>query len=115
MLRKIFIIALTSLAYAKELSLVAITHQSCPVCKLWHEQVAPYYIFESRKAALPKLREYDIANQAQYEWVSSNIPNVLSLPTFVLMDDGEEIVRFSGYRGYQSFFEELGALLTEIQ
>ena len=115
MLRKLIIIALSSLAVAKDLALVAITHHSCPVCKLWHEQVAPYYVFESRKSSLPELREYDIANRAQYEWVASNVPNVLDLPTFVLMEDGEEKVRFSGYRGYQAFFEQLSVLLTEIQ
>ena len=101
---------------ASELSLIAITHPSCPICKAWHNEVAPYYELEANKSALPKLKEYDISDPDTRLWVQQNIKGLTGLPTFVIMSDNKVKQRFAGYLDYQDFFINLHkAVIREIK
>lgn len=116
MLRKILVIFVSAFTMASELSLIAITHPSCPVCKAWHNEVSPYYELEANKSALPKLKEYDISDQNTRAWVQRNIKGVTGLPTFVIMSDNKVKQKFDGYRDYQDFFINLHkAVIRELK
>lgn len=113
MISVIFILLLAPLTFAKALVLVAVTHQSCPVCQVWHEEVLPYYAFEAKAHHLPVLKSYNIENKEDYEWVFSHISGITALPTFIVFDEEREVGRFTGYRGYEQFFENLKSVCQE--
>jgi hypothetical protein len=114
MFRELIIILLSSFVYAGEIGLLAITHHGCSVCQLWHEEVAPYYDMEAEKMHLPALREYDISDTSNREWVKKNIGVITNLPTFVVMEDDKVLNLFVGYTGYKKFFNELRGEISKV-
>ena len=113
MIKKLLVLLIATLTLAKELMLVAITHQSCPVCQQWHKEVAPIYPDQALQKHLPFLKEYDVASKADRQWVSSHIGVIQYLPTFVVMDGDYVVEKFVGYTSVPDFFKELNEVLMK--
>ena len=111
MFKKLLFLLISTLSFAKELVLVAITHNSCPVCQEWHKDVAPVYPDEALKSHLPYLQEYDIANTENRQWVLSHVGPIQYLPTFAIMDGDKFIDKFVGYNSISEFYIELNNVL----
>ena len=114
MLRKILFSCVLTVSIASELSVVAITHPGCHICRAWHNEVAPYYELEAGKTGLPKLKEYDFSDREGRLWVQTHVGSIAGLPTFVVLSDGEVKQKFTGYLDYQDFFVTLRKRVIQV-
>lgn len=92
------------------LELIVIEARSCPMCRLFRDEIAPAYRATARAKRAP-LRFVD---------VSFTDPATLNLaapieivPTVVLMRDGAEIDRLVGYTGPEMFMTAVGKMLGD--
>ena len=91
--------------------LVMFTRDGCPWCARFEREVAPVYALtaEGRQAPLQRV---------EVRPGGSRIPGlkeaVIAAPTFVLMDEGREIGRITGYAGDDAFWGLLGKMLADI-
>ncbi len=92
-----------------ELSLVMIEEEGCIYCVRWNEEVGIAYPRTPEGAAAP-LRRVDI--DALPEDVIFTTRPVFT-PTFVLVENGEELGRLEGYPGEDFFWPLLGRLLDQ--
>ena len=97
---------------AQAAELIMFESQSCPWCRRWHEQIGPIYprTPEGRIAPLRRVPlERPIPRDLQF------IDRGRFTPTFVLIDDGREIGRITGYPGEDFFWSLLGELLARLE
>jgi hypothetical protein len=96
-------------AYAAEL--VMFTRDGCPWCARFEREVGPIYpkTIEGRLAPLRRVEV--LAGGAVMAGL--NEP-VVAAPTFVLLDEGREIGRITGYPGDDAFWGLLGKMLAAI-
>ncbi|RBI82772.1 thioredoxin family protein [Rhodosalinus halophilus] len=90
--------------------LVMIEQPGCAYCAAWMEDVAPEYPLtdEGRFAPLVTVQKRD----APPEGMSFARPVVFT-PTFVLVEDGQELARIEGYPGEDFFWGLLARMLEE--
>ena len=88
--------------------LVMMEQDRCFYCELWHEQIAPVY---------PKTAEGNVAPSRRID-VHEDYPADLNFtqrphftPTFVLVEDGQELARIEGNRGEDFFWRMLSDLM----
>lgn len=96
---------------ARAAELVMFESDSCEWCEIWHREIGPVYP-KTREAELAPLRRVSIEDRVPDDL--ADLRAVMFTPTFVLMQDGKEVGRITGYPG-ESFFwallaEELGKL-----
>lgn len=102
-----FCLASPPAAFAAEL--VMFTRGGCPWCARFEREVAPVYALtvEGRQAPLQRV---------ELRPGGSSLPGltepVIAAPTFVLMDEGREIGRITGYLGDDAFWGLLGKMLA---
>lgn len=91
--------------------LIMLEQQGCVWCARWHSEIGPVYpkTEEGKKAPL---RQVDIHKPLPDDLAS--IPIERFTPTFVLVENGEEIGRIRGYGGDEFFWFLLGELLGKI-
>ncbi|MBL8663607.1 MAG: thioredoxin family protein [Candidatus Odyssella sp.] len=91
--------------------LVMFEAAGCPYCARWNREIAPIYpkTAEGRRAPL---RRVDIAAARPADLVA--IVNVVYTPTFVLVEDGQEIGRIVGYSGDEFFWSHLADLFARL-
>ncbi len=96
---------------ARAAELVMFEQQACEWCAMWNEEIGPAYpkTEEGRRAPL---RRVDI--HAPMPDDLADIHPGRFTPTFVLVDDGEEIGRIRGYPGEDFFWGLLGQLLEKL-
>jgi len=91
------------------LSLVMIEEHGCGFCMRWLEEVGPGYgqSEEGRRAPLVRIdRESRDAERFQ---------RIVYTPTFVLMRDGAELGRITGYPGADFFWSMLADMLRKVE
>jgi thiol-disulfide isomerase/thioredoxin len=100
----VLVIAVASLwpASASALELVMFDAPWCGHCRAFKRDVLPWYGSTQVGRIIP-LR---LAVSGQPVWFRLNGP-VQGVPTFVLVDGGREVRRFSGYTDPRTFFERL--------
>lgn len=91
--------------------LLMFTRKHCPYCVLWERQVGPIYP-KTDEAKIAPLRRIDLDDPTAQP--PSLTPVVTFTPTFVLMQDGREVGRFSGYGDDLTFWSVLGTLLGKL-
>ena len=92
-------------AWAMEL--VMVEQVGCHYCEQWHEEIGPAYPNTVEGKAAP-LRMIDIGDEpADLTFVSRPVLT----PTFILVDDGQELARIVGYPGDNWFWPLLNELL----
>ena len=91
--------------------LVVLEVQNCLYCDIFRRDVLPGYQKSKRAADLP-IRFVDINDPAfaQLKLTSS----VDMVPTIVLMREGREADRISGYTGPEAFFHTVARMLGHI-
>lgn len=101
-----------SIASASAAELVMYTRAGCPFCVRFEREVAPIY---------PKTREGRVAPLQRIELRAGGISEpslqepVVATPTFVLMKNGREAGRITGYLNDDMFWGLLGQLIAAIE
>jgi thioredoxin-related protein len=95
---------------AAALELIMVERKGCHYCIAWKEDIGPAYP-KTEMGRFAPLRMVDIA-AAPPEGVTFD-SRVVFTPTFVLVDDGEEIGRIEGHPGEEFFWGVLHRVLTE--
>jgi len=102
---------LAGLWIAEAAELVMVEQPGCPWCARWHAEIGPVYpnTAEGRRAPLRRMLMSDVP--------ASDIrlaqPVTVS-PTFVLIENGQEIGRITGYPGPDFFWGLLSELLLRL-
>tara|TARA_R110002020_G_scaffold34066_29_gene103869 strand:+ start:30001 stop:30351 length:351 start_codon:yes stop_codon:yes gene_type:complete len=84
----------------------------CAWCKRFNEEVAPAWpnTEQGRRAPLRRVNIHDLLPADLTE-----IPVERFTPTFVLVDDGQEIARLRGYPGDQFFWALVDEMLAKLE
>jgi len=83
----------------------------CGWCERWHEELGPIYPKTAESRVAP-LRRVDL-HSPRPDGLEA-LRGVSFTPTFVLMHDGEEIGRITGYAGDEFFWFQLDTLLEKL-
>lgn len=97
---------------ARAAELVMFEQGGCIYCARWNRDVAPVYDKTAEAKVLP-LRRIDIGEQSR-AGVTLAAP-VRYTPTFVVVDNGKEIGRITGYISDDSFWGLLDQLATKLE
>ncbi len=88
-----------------------IEQDACPWCERWHKEIGMIYnkTSEGKIAPLRVVNIYD-------DWPEDlkNIRKERFTPTFILVEDGEEIDRLRGYSGDEFFWFLIGEMLKKL-
>lgn len=94
-----------------ETILIMFDDEGCPYCELWKRQIGPIY---------PKTAESEIAPLMIID-VDDPLPVGITIesapvytPTFVLVDNGQEIDRLLGYPGEDFFWFLLNRMISKL-
>jgi thioredoxin-related protein len=101
-----------SAAAARASELVMFEQGGCIYCARWNRDVAPVYDKTAEAKVLP-LRRIDIGQQGN-AGVALASP-VRYTPTFVVVDNGKEIGRITGYISDDSFWGLLDSLAAKLE
>jgi thioredoxin-related protein len=104
----VFWLSLAPVAQAVEL--VMVERKGCHYCIEWQTDIGPIYP-KTKEGAFAPLRVVDI-NDAPPEGMEFD-RNILFTPTFVLVDEGQELARIEGYPGEDFFWGLLTRMLEE--
>jgi thioredoxin-related protein len=97
-------------AFASEL--VMFERAGCPWCQRWDREVGATYAKTSEARRLP-LRRVDIHSGSTGGIVLAS--PVRYTPTFVVVDEGREVGRITGYINDESFWGLLSALAAKLK
>lgn len=97
-------------AQARASELVMFERDGCPWCQRWNKDVGAAYDKTQEAKRLP-LRRVNLDRQ-QAGFILKE--PVRYTPTFVVVDDGAEVGRITGYINNESFWGLLGALLGKL-
>lgn len=92
--------------------LVMFESAACTYCEIWHEEIGSI-LPKTSEAEQVDLRLVDINDDRPDDL--AHIKGVVYTPTFVLMDDGEEIGRIIGYAGDHFFWWMLDELIGKLE
>lgn len=95
---------------ARAAELIMVERQGCHYCIEWKTDLGPIYP-KTREGAFAPLRIVDITDGTPdgVEFRS----RVVFTPTFILVEDGQELARIEGYPGEDFFWGLLGMMLTQ--
>ena len=104
------VLVLAPVSAVAEMTLLMAEEDGCMWCARWDREVSEIYPKTPEGRAAP-LRRIDIRDADQEDF---NLLRPLHYtPTFVLLDDGNEIGRIEGYPGEDFFWGLLGMLLKD--
>lgn len=95
-------------APTNRLELVMLEEQGCGYCRRWHQEVGPGYGRSDEGKRAP-LKRVDLASTE-----ATRFARVVYTPTFVLVRDGEERGRITGYPGADFFWTALSDRLRKL-
>ncbi|MGE3917495.1 MAG: hypothetical protein AB7F78_17520 [Hyphomicrobiaceae bacterium] len=96
---------------AQRLELLVIEVAGCTVCDLVRLNIQPAYEASPRARQVP-MRYVDITSLDELQL--GLVQRVATVPTIVLMQDGREVDRISGYTGPEHFFVALTEMLDLV-
>lgn len=102
--------SVTDGARDESLQLVMFEQKACEWCAVWKEQIGPIYPKTPEGKRAP-LRRVDIHDPHPADL--ADIRTSRFTPTFVLVNDGQEIGRINGYPGEDFFWGLLGQMLKK--
>ncbi|CAN1494786.1 hypothetical protein MCEMSEM23_00305 [Rhabdaerophilaceae bacterium] len=97
--------------FAKAAELVMFERNGCPWCQRWDVEVGAVYPKTPEGQRVP-LRRVSLDQRSSE--AASLSPPVFYSPTFVLMDQGREVGRITGYVGDDMFWGLFNAMLARI-
>lgn len=104
-----FLVAGAGTAVAAEL--VMFESDSCEWCEIWHKEIGPIYP-KTEESQLAPLRRVSIEDPVPADL--SHLKAVMFTPTFVLMENGKEVGRITGYPGEDFFWPLLAEQLDKL-
>ncbi len=89
--------------------LVMVEQRGCHWCAQWNEEISHIYpkTDEGKRAPLRRVDLRDLPDDVEFT------SRPVFTPTFVLVEDGQELGRIEGYAGDEFFWFLLGRLLDE--
>jgi thioredoxin-related protein len=104
------VMSLAAASARAETILIMAEETGCMWCALWNKQIAPIYpkTVEGRTAPL---RRINIRDEPPTDIVFKR--RLTYTPTFVLVNEGQEVSRIEGYPGEDFFWGLLGQMLKE--
>lgn len=96
---------------AAPLALVMVEQTGCQWCARWNAEIAPIYPKTDEGKAAP-LRRIDLHEPVPDD-LTLKRPAVFT-PTFVLVQDGEEVSRMEGYPGEEFFWSMLEEMMASV-
>ncbi|EPX77040.1 thioredoxin domain-containing protein [Litoreibacter arenae] len=89
--------------------LVMVEQDGCHWCAQWNEEISATYpkTEEGQRAPLRRVDLRDLPDDITFK------SKPVFTPTFVLVDEGQELARMEGYAGDQFFWFLLGKMLDE--
>lgn len=90
--------------------LIMVEEHGCVWCAAWNEAIAPIYP-KTPEGAFAPLRRVDIHDPFPEDLTFASRP--VFTPTFVLVEDGQEVARIEGYPGEDFFWGLLDRILTD--
>lgn len=109
LLAALVLLSLASPAQAAEL--LMFREEGCPYCEQWDREIGDIYPRTSEAERAP-LRRVDL--HAPPPGDVSLDGEIRYTPTFVLVEDGEEVDRIIGYRSEEAFWGLLGEMLERL-
>lgn len=97
-----------ALPVGAELALVMVEQPGCPWCARWDAEVAPEYSATGAGQAAP-LRRIDLHAPVPDDLKFDSEPRFT--PTFILVENGQELGRIEGYPGEDFFWPMLETLI----
>lgn len=111
-LATLFAVMQPTLSASAELKLMMFEQLGCHWCAQWHAEIGPIY---------PKTEEGKAAPLVQHN-IRDPLPDGVTVvapphftPTFILLQDGHEIGRISGYPGEDFFWGMLSAMIAKAE
>ncbi|SEO06929.1 thioredoxin domain-containing protein [Palleronia pelagia] len=101
---------LTALPAWAERELVMVEQHGCVWCERWDAEIAPAYPKTEIGAEAP-LRRIDLNAPVPVDLTLASPPRLT--PTFILIDDGDEIARLEGYPGEDFFWAVIERMLSD--
>jgi thioredoxin-related protein len=95
---------------AMAVELVMVEQHGCFYCELWNDQIAPIYPKTAEGKAAP-LRRVDLHEKQPADLKFKG--EVHFTPTFILIEDGQELDRFEGYPGEDFFWWVLSEMMRK--
>ena len=92
--------------------LVMFKQDYCDWCEAWDNEIGQYYSVTEEGKLVP-LRSVDIDSKRPEDL--SHLKNITHTPTFILMQEGEEIGRIIGYPGESNFYWLLNKLIQKLE
>nr|WP_247653809.1 transcriptional regulator [Labrenzia sp. PHM005] len=92
--------------------LVMLEQQGCAWCEVWNEEIGVAYPKTDEGKTAP-LRRVDITDPWPEDLVK--VQKEPLTPTFILVEDGEEVARLRGYPGEHFFWPMLSKMLDKLQ
>ncbi|WP_316013541.1 thioredoxin family protein [Roseobacter sp. HKCCA0434] len=104
------LITLIAAPLAAETRLLMAEQKGCIYCRAWNEEIGPAWPNTPEGAAAPLMR-MDIDDPVP-EGIELDRAVILT-PTFILLEDGQELARLEGYAGDEFFWHVIGTMMTE--
>jgi len=105
------LILAASPAVAVAAELLMVEQPGCLWCRRWHDEIGPGYP-KSTEGQIAPLRRVQLGTVPP--GVTFKVPVTLT-PTFVLVENGHEVGRLSGYAGSNFFYGMLASLLDKLK
>lgn len=108
----LLIVAVASVAstFVSAAELVMVERPGCSYCDEWKEVIGPIYP-KTQAGKFAPLRMVDISEDAPFE--GGYASPIVFTPTFVVVENGQEVARLLGYPGEMFFWPLLEAMLSE--
>lgn len=106
-----FALGLLFAVSAQAAELLMVEEAGCVFCKKFNDEIAPAYP-NTTEGKLAPLRRIDLANGWPDD-LSTIEPETLT-PTFILVENNQELGRLYGYQGDEFFWYLLGELLEKL-
>ena len=103
------ILLLSPLTAAAGTELLMVEQPGCAYCARWHEEVGPEYPLTAEGKAAP-LRPVQLRDPLP-EGVTL-VSKPVFTPTFILLQDGQEVGRIEGYPGEDFFWPMLAQMIA---
>jgi len=108
----IWLLLLTGVGASRAAELVMFESDSCEWCEMWHEEIGVIYA-KTDEAGIAPLRRVSIEDPIPGDL--EHVRAVHYTPTFVVMEDGEEVGRILGYPGEGFFWGLLDIELKKLK
>ncbi|GAA6165996.1 hypothetical protein NBRC116590_37000 [Pelagimonas sp. KU-00592-HH] len=102
-------LALSSSLPAWAVELIMVEQPGCYTCRLWNQEIAPIYP-KTEAGQFAPLRRAELRHPPK-DLTYARAVNFT--PTFILIDEGQEIARLEGYPGEDFFWWHIETLLAE--